>query len=74
MRYLIETNIFFGTDRELIQQHITKTTTAYDKKRLKGIGKQYKHRLSSDVKQRKRKVLRRHIEDSRPIGSEERIC
>ena len=40
MRYLIETNIFFGTDRELIQQHITKTTTAYDKKRLKGIGKQ----------------------------------
>ena len=35
MRYLIDTNIFFGTDRELIQ-HITKTTTAYDKKRLKG--------------------------------------
>ena len=31
MRYLIDTNIFFGTDRELIQQHITKTTTtAYE--------------------------------------------
>lgn len=36
MRFLIDTNIFFETDRELIQQHITKTTTAYDKKRLKG--------------------------------------
>ena len=61
MRYLIDTNIFFGTDRELIQQHITKTTTAYDKKRLKGIGKQYNHRPSSDVKQRKRKALRMRV-------------
>lgn len=33
-------NLYHKTDRELIQQYITKTSTAYDKKRLKGIGKQ----------------------------------